>query len=470
MLLRTAAFFVVALLASFAASAQDSLSPRRKVIIDTTIILGNKVTKRHIITRELVFSKGDSLTLEELQAKLSRSRENLLNTSLFNFVTITPFIIRDSTIAVVRIEVKERWYTWPFPIFEVVDRNFNSWWATRDFSRVNYGLYLTKENFRGRKESLSFKIRLGYSQQLGVGYNIPYLTKKQTSGLGMGVLYTRAREVAYTSINNRLIFYKDINKYIRQEITARISYSYRQKLYNIHLGEIRYNRARIDDTVVNLSAAYLPGESDFTEYFSLTYRFSRDFRDSRSYPLKGNYFEFEASKLGLGILRTEPDMLIFYSSYRKYFPVWKRTFASAGLKVKYSPNSFQPYYLQRGLGYRDYVRAYEYYVIDGQSYGLLKSTLKYQIIKPRVQHLKFLPFEKFNTFHYALYGGLFADFGYVQDRSGYGINNNPLANTMLFGAGVGIDYVTYYDAVLRLEYSFNRNFEKGLFLHFAAPF
>jgi len=36
----------------------------------------------------------------------------------------------------------------------------------------------------------------------------------------------------------------------------------------------------------------------------------------------------------------------------------------------------------------------------------------------------------------------------------------------MIGFGAGIDFVTYYDKVLRVEYSINRMGEKGLFIHF----
>ena len=77
-----------------------------------------------------------------------------------------------------------------------------------------------------------------------------------------------------------------------------------------------------------------------------------------------------------------------------------------------------------------------------------------------------LPFNKFNTFHYALYAGIFGDAGYVDDNR-YA-QKNPLANSFLYGYGAGIDYVTYYDIVFRFEYSFNKMLEHGFFVSFNA--
>ena len=44
-----------------------------------------------------------------------------------------------------------------------------------------------------------------------------------------------------------------------------------------------------------------------------------------------------------------------------------------------------------------------------------------------------------------------------------------LDNKFIYGTGMGLDFVTYYDKVLRLEYGINDMGETGLFIHFVAP-
>ncbi|MEP7169786.1 MAG: POTRA domain-containing protein, partial [Bacteroidota bacterium] len=128
----------------------------KKVIVKQILLVGNKITKPSIITRELFFHEGDTLSNYVLQDAMKRSRENLLNTSLFNFVEIYDQPdANDSTQTFVIVRVTERWYLFPLPIFELVDRNFNEWWLKKDFSRTNYGAYIVRENFLGRKQSLS---------------------------------------------------------------------------------------------------------------------------------------------------------------------------------------------------------------------------------------------------------------------------------------------------------------------------
>jgi hypothetical protein len=134
------------------------------------------------------------------------------------------------------------------------------------------------------------------------------------------------------------------------------------------------------------------------------------------------------------------------------------------------PYGTPPYLHQRAFGFGPYVCGYEYYVIDGQNFVLGKVNFKYQLLKPTTIKFKFIPLEKFNTLHLALYLGTFVDVGYVEDRTSAFTDYNKLGDAWLGGAGIGFDVVTYYDMVGRIEYSVNRMMEHGLFIHFGAPF
>jgi hypothetical protein len=45
-----------------------------------------------------------------------------------------------------------------------------------------------------------------------------------------------------------------------------------------------------------------------------------------------------------------------------------------------------------------------------------------------------------------------------------------LANSWQYGYGVGLDLITYYDFVMRMEYSINKMKQSGFFIHFASGF
>lgn len=175
------------------------------VIGDITII-GNKTTKDHIVLRELAFPKRRHPFKYDFDAKRIRSEENLYNTSLFNIANLT-YLKTPKVTTSVFVIVKERWYVFPLPVFEVVDRNFNVWWRTKDFSRIVYGGVLSWNNFRGRNETVALAIRLGYIQQINFSYSIPYINKNQHSGLSLGFSYSRNHQTSYQTIKDDITYY-----------------------------------------------------------------------------------------------------------------------------------------------------------------------------------------------------------------------------------------------------------------------
>ena len=102
------------------------------------------------------------------------------------------------------------------------------------------------------------------------------------------------------------------------------------------------------------------------------------------------------------------------------------------------------------------------------SVEISKTVLKYALIQKTNFEIPYVKMKQFNKSHYSLYLGLFSDMGYVVDNQNSGQNN--LSNQLQWGNGISIDYVTYYDKLLRIEFSINHLGEKGVFLHFSNPF
>lgn len=430
-------------------------------------IIGNQVTRASIILRELNYHASDSIATSELLDRIERSRQNIMNLALFNFVRIDP--VFEQNIVHTYIYVTERWYIWPIPVFQVAERNFNIWWRHKDLHRAIYGVDITHENFRGRKEQLALKLHFGYTRQYGLSYKIPYINQKQRAGLSFAVGYYLNHEVAYTSKNNELIFYNTYRKWMKKDLGAKITYSFRHGLYHYFTGELQYNNVHVDDTVTQLTYNFLHGNAQNMELLTLSTYYKYDNRDYKPYPLKGYFFDVLVKKTGLGILNKEKvDILSLHGSFRYYQPLFPRFYVGIRSDIKLSGSGTQPYLLQRGLGYDDYVRGYEYYVIDGQDYGLLKTNIKFQLLKPHTVSLPFLDSEKFNTLFLAMYLNLFTDAAYVRDKDPVRSAQNPLNNSYLYGSGIGLDFVTYYDSIFRVEYAINKQKEAGLFLHFMA--
>jgi hypothetical protein len=173
-------------------------------------------------------------------------------------------------------------------------------------------------------------------------------------------------------------------------------------------------------------------------------------------------------KIGLGAFETSPD--VFYAKITTdwYQPIKGRWYWASNLTMKMSAGQDVPYFLNQGLGYKnDYVRTYELYVIDAMNFALVKNNLKYAILNPVTRYIPFIKNERFGKIHFALYANVFFDCAYS-----WKMPENPtsfLDNKFIFGTGIGLDFVTYYDKVLRLEYGINDMGETGLFIHFVAP-
>ncbi|MCF8229303.1 MAG: hypothetical protein K9G58_04560 [Bacteroidales bacterium] len=468
-----AGLFLFSAFAGFSAKVSDSIpqaSLDQIFVIDAIYLKGNKVTKDFIIYREMEFRAGDSLQGKIFNNSLRQTRENLLNTSLFNFVTmqIDTNDINHFVNVNVTIDMVERWYIWPFPIFEFADRNFNAWLKTKDFSKVNYGGYLVWDNFRGRKEKLTLLVRLGYDERYQLFYEKPYINKKQTLGLGFGFLYSQSHEIAVQTLNDTLNFLKLENNYPSRQYKAFTQVILRPDIHNTHTFQLGYEHFNFLDTVFKVNPRYSVGSKKKENYFSVYYKYKSDYRDFVAYPLHGYYFDLIFYKHGLGIIPdNEVDVLTLESTFRKYWQLSKRFYFASLLTAQFATDKPIPYHLRTGLGYgRYFVRGYEYYVIDGSNYGLSRSNLKFSLLPTKVFNINFIPVEQFSKIHFAMYLNAFWDMGYVEQRIP---THNELPNRLIYGYGLGLDLVTYYDVVLRMEVSTNKMNETGFFIHFMAP-
>ena len=192
----------------------------------------------------------------ELLPTFERCRENLLNLSIFNFVSFDASHFPENRIDVI-ITVQERWYIWPTPIFEFADRNFSSFIEDFDWSHINYGLWLKWNNFRGRNEVLSTKLRLGYKEQYLLEYAKPNIGKNQNHKVAVGYSFMRQHRVNYQTIENKPVYYKDFPAYALNLGDSYIAYTYRHKLYTTHKLRAHYLFDWVGDSVSIKNPEYL---------------------------------------------------------------------------------------------------------------------------------------------------------------------------------------------------------------------
>ena len=449
--------------------AQVDSSGSGYFVIDNIEIEGNKRTKTFIIERELDFKIGDTVLTKNLEARLQRTHNRLFNTSLF-LETNTQLISTDSTHKTVKVIVRERFYTYVVPIIGLADRNFNEWWVQRDhkLNRLDIGVYFLQKNMRGRNESMKIKAEVGFTKKIEFTYTIPYLTKSRKLGLIYYVGYILNKQVAYNTLSNKL-YYVEGASFIRERFGTSLTFTYRSKFYIEHQLGVSYFNNAIGDTVAQLNPTYFLEGRTKQEFISLKYSLIRDHRDIRYYPLKGSYIRLDIEQMGIGI-NHDIAMTSFKSEISLYKPIQKRFNIAGTLKGKFSTPIQQPYFNQRGLGYdKESVSGYEQYVIDGQKYILGKVNLRFKLLDWHLG-LHDFPDERFSKIPLKIFLKAYVDMGYVWDNRTdiYAQGNAIYANTYLPGAGLGFDFVTYYDFVMRVEYSVNRDLQSGVFINFKA--
>ncbi len=454
------------------ASPVDTLS-ERTLQVNRIIVLGNKITRERIILRELSFKPGDTVSSFRIDNQLVRDRAKIYNLRLFNTVVVR-WMEFDPAAGLIDIivEVTERWYTFPSPIFELSDRNFSEWWQNynHDFKRVNYGVRLYQTNFRGRNEKVRLTAQFGYIRKFLLTYSIPNIGKTQKHGLIFDIGYGEPKNVPYYTEDHKLKFLEERTT-LRKTLGTSITYNYRKSFYEVHSFQLEYQGSSVADTIPKLNENFFKNGRNEQHMMSIAYSFNSEHRDVVAYPMKGYQFGFFIAKTGLG-LGMDVNKFEANATFAKHVDLGKGyNFANFSSLYVSAPTD-QPYSVYGALGYRrQFIRGYEIYVIEGPQFFLNKSTFKKKIFS-KAWRLEDMPLEQFNYLPVSLYFKAYFDWGYVNNYTRYddlGINTR-LSNRLLMGAGAGFDLVTLYDNVFRFEYTFTRERTHGFFFNIKKEF
>ncbi|WP_323757004.1 BamA/TamA family outer membrane protein [Roseivirga sp.] len=447
-------------------SVSDSLNSD-PIKIGKTYITGNKKTKAEIILRELDFIEGDQFDIQEFNQSIVLSQQKLINTRLFITVEVVPLFTSDTEVDIL-IRLQERWYIFPLPIFKLADRNFTEWWVNqkRDFSRVNYGVQLYHFNLTGRNDKLIFRTQFGFTKQYELLYQRPYINKAQTLGLTLRTSFANNKTVATNTDGHRLQFEQsdDINRRI---FSSSGTLTYRPSFYSRHSVDAGFSRASVSELITDANSEYFQNGEALQKYFRLSYVYSWDNRDYFAYPLSGNLFRGEVSNYGMGIFN-DLNMFSLRGSTSNFFDLGGKLYLANSLEGYYNFSDEIPYMLRSGFGYRpDFIRGYERYVVESNAFISNRSELKYKFLSGIQELSRRSLIDQFRTMPYAFYFKAFVDMGYTGDpiRS---TTNNFYNRELMLSAGLGLDIVTYYDFVVRFEFSVNRQKQTGFFVNFRS--
>jgi outer membrane protein assembly factor BamA len=433
-------------------------------------ITGNKRTKGYIIEREMQFKVGDYLKKDALPTSFKQAQTQIYNTTLFIDVKIDSLVLSDTTLQV-NVYVRERWYIFPTPQFSLVDRSYKEWIQTfnADLNRVVYGIDFTHYNFSGRRDQLSITLLSGYSRNISFSYSSPYSNSKLTEGFSISASITQNKEIGYrTSYENKplvfnkgkaLIYTKE--GFVRDNYQMDGSYSWRRGYFKRTGISLGLNYLVVNDSITDIkyNPNYFGNNNTKQFYTDINFGVAYANTDKNAYPLNGLIYNYGISKRGLGFSGGINSTTLF-GSFAKYVPHKHNFFssikASGIVKIPFD----QAYINQRAIGFGSLrLRGLELYIVDGvaaftTNYTFSKKLFSFRIPIPfKIKALPYVPF----TF----FAKTYADMGYSYIPQQY---NTRLNNRFLYTGGIGLDILSLYDIVFKIEYSFNQLGQKGLFL------
>lgn len=450
-----------------AAAPSDTIPLTDSVLIADVILLNHKRTRSRVIFREMTFGRGRVIARENFEEEIALTYSNLMNTGLFNRVTITHSdTLLQPGQEIVTIDFLETWYLYPVPVFSLADRNFNVWWREQDRSldRVNIGGKLTYYNFTGRRDRFRIGYTTGYTRKYEASYGLPYLNKSGSIGFSINYNYRQRREQNYETVNNQQRFYQDSDRFVYKTSDANLSLNYRRRLYVIHELQLGYRNSEISDTIARvLNPEFFGDGRSSQEYFRAAYRYSNDRRDVRNYPWKGYYLDATLAKDGLGVTG-ERSGLTFGLTARKFWPLSEKVSVNAGFGGKFSfIRTRQPFLENRAIGFgNNGIVGYQFYVVDGLDMAIWRFGIRRQLFKKNLDLGKLV---FIRAFRYIPLRVLLAfQFNQGVANAPFAGEGNQLNNTLLTGASFGLDVVLFYDMVGSLQYNRNHLGEDGVFL------
>jgi len=445
-------------------SSTDSLK------INAINIEGNFITSKKVIYRELIFKIDQKISPNDIELIKQTSINNLTKSALFNFIEINTVEISPGLLNV-KVKLVERWFIWPSGYLNHSDRNFSEWWRTKDLHKLEYGIGLKVNNFRGMGESLEFKYHIGSLTRYEFAYNEIHLDNARHHFLSLHSTFVAMSILPWLTESNKQVIMKS-GKELLNSTEYEVKYTYRKEYFNFHTLTIGYSHYKVADTILRLNPYFFGLNNQMQRYFEIGYEFTRDTRDSHFYPKTGYLLVTGINKKGLGILSDEFNSIDISLQLFAYRKLVSRIYVASGLLYTSTSNKNYVFYSQTGLGYEQYVRGFEYYVTTGDKSLLFKNLINFEVLPKKVVNIKFWPFRKayqFNKIPIEIYANLFFDAGYVTDKTGaYKQYNNTLVDKLVYSSGLGVDFITYYDKLMRLDYSFNSLGEHGLFIHWKA--
>jgi outer membrane protein assembly factor BamA len=451
--------------AAFAESSIIYSTGEARELSDTThlftrkeiVIEGNKKTKDKIILRELSFGLDEQYPLNVLIAKFQMAKVQLLNTTLFETVTVS-LVSLEKDGASVLVSVKERWYFFPMPFADVVDNSLQEWSKHMDFNRINYGVKLKHKNISGLNDRLYLDLVNGYTKGVSLRYEGLPLDYNLNWSASFCFSSGMNRDLAYNTINDKQVAFNGGDRFVYSYTHTGLSVSYRPAIKTTHSIGLSYHTEKFMDTISQLNDHFMNNKTSVS-YPELYYNMQYQDLNFRPYPTKGYAANILFQKKGWNVPLNVWQLTARTAAYKE---LNTKYFLHAGLTGVIKLPFDQPWSQKQFVGHNNmFLQGYEEYVIDGVAGGFGKASINRSLVN-RHFSIPSRIFQRINDIPIRIYGKFFGNAGYIYNKLP---GDNSLNNRMLYSGGIGLDVVLFYDVIFRFEYSINHLGQNGLYLH-----
>ncbi len=389
-------------------------------IINGFAIFGNETTRPEIILREISLRVGDTVDVEEIEYAKSR----IYSLGLFNRVDIT-WPPLDSTILM--IEVDERWFLYPVPILNIVDRDWDKW---------NFGLGVKHENLRGRNEKLFLGGALGYNPWASVSYGNPWVFGED----GRSAFFSET-SLGYSSVENKSATSRGEGPNFREIHFAGFQ-TLGKRFSPYHSAWMSAGYSYIEVTDKREGRTLSSGGID--RYLSISVGARHDTRNLKEYPTSGINAGAAIAKKGVGI--GEVDMMAYVLDLRMYTPLFNDISLALRTLTQLSSGPAIPNYEHFYYGFSERQRGHFEEEREGENLFGAFAELRIPVVPEFYLHVPEVPIKQFRTWKLGLYAALFYDTGILWDKG-----DRPLTGRIPHGYGAGLHFLLPYGTVFRVD-------------------
>ncbi len=443
-----ASLFVLLLMSTVPAAAQDQDStkafeegydvPDSLFTVEGVVLSGNNATKEQVILREMELKPGVSITGDAMRYDQAR----IYSLGLFQRVQMRIAPTGPGK-ANVYVNVVERWYIVPYPIFGLKDG---------DWKKFYFGAGLVHANFRGMNEKLGVSMAFGYDPWGSLSYRSPFLDSAGT--------YFFEGRIGFSRVRNRStqVLLRPDDAFDEQHFVVGATLGKRLNNYNTAWIGVEYQTVAIPD--------YPPAptvSTDGTDRFpTLTIGYAYDTRNTAEYASAGTFFRTSATKYG--IPGNTLDFIRYAVDVRQFVPLAPSWSFGARAATNLIAGSAAPPYNHVYVGSEYRVRGHYTELYEGENLFGATAEIHFTLLPVFYWQFKQLP-AQFSVGRFGITLAAFADAGIPWYR-GQAVST---ANSWR-GIGGGIHFMLPYGVILRTEYAVNESHGKQFTVDLGAAF